>query len=96
MTISLELSPLSNFNVQEIISKGLNPLDVFQLNLEINIFNTLNRNTVCIYDMTTDEVYTQHVYVPRIHERELWVITENSFTDNMDNETFTYFKYELK
>ena len=85
---------LKCINEAELTSKGLRPLDNF--NFEFNFDVTLlNRYTVLIYDTATDEITYHKVHVPRSNEREIWVITEDSYTDNLDNDTFTYFKYSF-
>ncbi len=88
---------LQCINEKELKNKGVKP-DFSLSDIEINraLTNNLDRHTVLIVDTTNDEQYLQKVNVPREHEKEVWVITENSFTDNLDNETFTYFKYSLK
>jgi len=94
------MSALHHYNYEEVRSKGLEPLDnelVYSKLIEIepSIIDALNKNVVCIYDILSDEVSLQLVKVPRVHDREIWFITEDSYTDNLDNETFTFFKYCL-
>lgn len=79
-------------NETELKSKGLS-VPVFDFDFPYDI-NLLNRHTVLIYDTATEEITYHTVHVPRTNEQEIWIITEDSYTDNLDNETFTYFKFK--
>ena len=74
-------------NVKELQAKGLTPLGDLIMDIEINVGH------VIIYDTTKDTVTPLKVKV--VTEDALWIITEDSFTDNLDNDTFTYFKYKV-
>ncbi len=74
-------------NVKELQDKGLAPLGDIIMDIDIKVGH------VIIYDNTTDTVTPLKVKVAT--EDALWIITEDSFTDNLDNDTFTYFKYKV-
>jgi len=80
-------------NEQELKAKGLLVPPIHDIFLEEVDFKLLNRHTVLIYDTLYGEFTYHTVRVPRTYEKEIWLITENSYTDNLDNETFTYFKF---
>lgn len=89
---------LKCINEKELKSKGFtsDTSEFSDIEIDQALTNNLDRYTVLIVDITAGEQYLQKVHVPREHDKEIWFITENSFTDNLDNETFTYFKYCLK
>jgi hypothetical protein len=66
------------------------------LDIEESLLDRLNRYVVLIYDFTYGTMEFHRIHVPRMNEREIWIITEDSYTDNLDNEAFTYFKYKVK
>ena len=74
-------------NVKELQDKGLAPLGDIIMDIEVKV------GYVIIYDSTTDTV--THLKAKADTEDTLWIITEDSFTDNLDNDTFTYFKYKV-
>lgn len=74
-------------NVKELQDKGLTPLGDIIMDIEIKV------GYVIIYDTTTDTV--THLKAKVVTDDALWIITEDSFTDNLDNDTFTYFKYKV-
>jgi hypothetical protein len=74
-------------NVKELQDKGLAPLGDIIMDIDVKA------GYVIIYDSTTDTI--THLKVKVDTEEALWIITEDSFTDNLDNDTFTYFKYKL-
>ena len=84
---------LKCINEQELKAKGLIAPPIQDIFLEEVDFERINRHTVLIYDTLTHEFTYHTVRVPRTYEKEIWLITENSYTDNLDNETFTYFKF---
>jgi hypothetical protein len=88
---------LKCINEKELKSKGFaSEFSFSDIEIDRALVNSLDRYTVLIVDITEGEQYLQKVHVQREHDKEVWFITENSFTDNLDNETFTYFKYCLK
>ena len=74
-------------NVKELQAKGLTPLGDIIMDIDIKV------GYVIIYDTTADTVTPLKAKV--VTEDALWIITEDSFTDNLDNDTFTYFKYKV-
>jgi hypothetical protein len=79
-------------NVKELQDKGLSPLGDIIMDI-IKVKVQVQEGHVIIYDITTDTVTTLKVKVDT--DDTLWIITEDSFTDNLDNDTFTYFKYKV-
>ncbi len=78
-------------NIKELQAKGLTPLG--DLILDIDVVTDIVVGSIIIYDITTDTVTT---FKPKVVANDaLWIITEDSFTDNLDNDTFTYFKYRV-
>ena len=76
-------------NVKELRAKGLAPLGDIIMDIDIKV----KVGYVIIYDITADTV--THLKAKADTEDTLWIITEDSFTDNLDNDTFTYFKYKV-
>ncbi len=79
-------------NIKELQAKGLTPLDnsLLQDLLDSPLPEV---GTVIIYDITANTMATVKPKVAT--DDTLWIITEDSFTDNFDDDTFTFFKYRV-
>jgi hypothetical protein len=94
----LKMSRFVCTNVKELQAKGLAPLgDLIMDEVKGKIKGKGKGEGevgyVIIYDITTDTV--THLKAKVVTDDALWIITEDSFTDNLDNDTFTYFKYKV-
>jgi hypothetical protein len=98
----LKMSRFVCTNVKELQAKGLVPLgDLIMDEVKGKVEGKIKGKVegegevgyVIIYDITTDTV--THLKAKVVTDDALWIITEDSFTDNLDNDTFTYFKYKV-
>jgi hypothetical protein len=81
-------------NEKELLSKGLTLLGDIDIDVTEEELSVLKTGEVIIFDTIND---TFHTFKPKggIVTDIFWVITEQSYTDNLDNDTFTYFKYGI-
>lgn len=83
-------------NGKELTSKGLTLLGDLDLNIDSNLIDAvksdpslviiLNNGRSTIHRLPRSSCLPASV----IH---LWIINDESYTDNLDDDTFTYFKY---
>jgi hypothetical protein len=83
-------------NEKEIISKGLPLLGELDLSIDRSLIETVRADPGLIlmsyYGSYTAYRLPKSTSLPAelIH---LWIIIDESYTDNLDGDTFTYFKY---
>ena len=90
------LTPM-NFSIgeQQEIYANLNILmsEKYQLNIA-----DLKGNSIVIYDGESVQYYTSNITYSGLglyDDVSVWFITEQSYTDNGDDDSFTYFKFKI-
>lgn len=93
-------------NLAELKMKNLTPIQ-FEIGEQQEIYTSLTLllaetyqlsikdlegGSVVVYDGHTVEYFKS---VRRYNDVFVWFITEDSYTDNMDNDSFTYFKFKI-
>ena len=84
-------------NEKELKNKGLTLLGDLDLEIEPALLDMVKSDSRLVL-LCENNVFTVHlrkgmgseIADARIH---LWIINEESYTDNLDDDTFTYFKY---
>ena len=81
-------------NEKEITSKGLTLLGDLDLKIDPDLITAVRADPSLI--IIFNNGYTIH-RLPRSSSKssliQLWIINDESYTDNLDDDTFTYFKY---
>lgn len=77
-------------NVDELNLKGLKYLET----IDEDISDTYSFGSVLTIDLTKNRKLKFTNY-KTAYKLSIWLITEDSFTDNLDNDSFTYFKYSI-
>jgi hypothetical protein len=75
-------------NYEELTSKGIE----YNLNINYHVHG-YTPGSVIIIDVTHEQHIVKLSKFTTAHELSIWLITEDSFTDNLDNDSFTYIKY---
>ena len=82
-------------NEKELLAKGLTLLGDIEFDVTEDELSMIKTGEIIIFDIITDTYTTFKPKGGSAVTDIFWVITEQSFTDNLDNETFTYFKYGI-
>jgi hypothetical protein len=78
-------------NCDELTSKGIEY--TLNINYDIGDSHTYEPGSVLLIDLTREKYNFKLSKFTTKHELSIWFITEDSFTDNLDNDSFTYMKY---
>ena len=84
-------------NEKELNLKGLTLLGDLDLQIDPTLIREVKSDPCLVLVSNCDEYYTHRL--PRSYAREdcskiqVWIINDESYTDNLDDDTFTYFKY---
>jgi hypothetical protein len=85
-------------NEKELIRKGLTTLGDLDLQIDPSLIGEVKSDPCLVLVYNCDSYYTHRL--PRSYARnnasiiQVWIINDESYTDNLDDDTFTYFKYE--
>jgi hypothetical protein len=88
---------LKCLNKEQLVKKGLIPLDLEVDTVLLGNLLSLAKNRIIIIDRVQNNIYLKpfkryDMYV----DSNIWMITEDSLTDNLDNQSLTYYHYNLK